>query len=135
MSLIQNYVEKHKDIMSDAAGIMRHLDSGIENADEVRKLLSLMAGKLKVHLAAEDRFLYPLLMKSDDIAVQKTAEKFVQEMGGIYTSFSKFLNKWPSGASISKNSDLFSREMKEVLSALAERIRREDEELYPLAAK
>lgn len=137
MNLLTNYTEKHKEIMDDATAILKLLEPGpgVKDADEVRKLLSFLAGKLKVHLAAEDRFLYPMLLESNDAAVRKTAEAFVKEMGGIYGSFSDFLNRWPSGAAIREKDDIFSAEMKKMIQSLAERIHREDSELYPLARK
>lgn len=133
MNLLQNYSEKHQEIMDEAAGIVKLLDTGTADTNEIRRILSILAGKLKVHLAAEDRYLYPKLMASENDRVRTTAENFVKEMGGIYSSFSDFLTRWPSGSTIGENRELFRSEMKEVVAALSERISREDSELYPLA--
>ncbi len=103
-----------------------------DNAAAMRSLLSELSGKLKVHLTMEDEVLYPALQKHEDENVRKTAQQFFDEMGGLKTVFSEYVQRWPNSESIESNAEDFVNETKEIFTALASRIKKEDEELYKL---
>jgi iron-sulfur cluster repair protein YtfE (RIC family) len=102
------------------------------SAVEVRRLLSVLMGKLTLHLAMEDNVLYPRLAHHQDAKVREVATRFIGEMSGIKPAIESFSNKWTKNE-IQTNAALFCAEAKKIFAALGDRIRRENTELYPLA--
>lgn len=100
-------------------------------AQEIRNHLSQLIGTLMVHLAAEDQSLYPELLKSADKETREVARRFSAEMGGVGNAVAEFNRKFT--ASQIGSSASFAQEWKSLLKVLADRIARENTELYPLA--
>ena len=90
-------------------------------------------GLLRVHLAQEDVGLYAILGKSNDRHIARTAQQFAMEMGGLGASLETFARHWSCSASIAVRIDEFREEVHELVLALAVRIERENQFLYPLA--
>ncbi|WP_378953376.1 hemerythrin domain-containing protein [Pelosinus sp. sgz500959] len=103
-----------------------------DNASHISLLLSQLAGKLKMHAIAEDQFLYPTLMNHADPKVKATAQAFYTEMGGLAKTFEGFKNNFMTAKTISSDPENFLVESKKILSALNNRIVKENKELYPL---
>lgn len=103
-----------------------------ENASNISLLLSQLAGKLKIHAIAEDKFLYPNLMNHADPKVKDLAQAFYTEMGGLAKTFEAFKNNFMTAKTISSDPKAFLVESKKVLTALNNRIVKENKELYPL---
>ncbi len=103
-----------------------------DNAAAMRSLLSELSGKLKVHLTMEDEVLYPVLKKHADENMRKTAQQFFDEMGGLKKVFTEYVQRWPNAEAIQNAVEDFVNETKEIFAALANRIKREDTELYEL---
>ena len=97
----------------------------------MRTLLSNLAGKLNLHLAMEDKALYPRLMEKKDAESGVLARKYMDEMGGLAQVFTTYNSKWQVSA-ISADAAGFCRETQTVFAALGKRIEREDNHLYPL---
>jgi hemerythrin-like domain-containing protein len=98
----------------------------------VRALLSSLAGKLGVHLAMEDKALYPRLAEDGAPPDAALAAAFMQEMGGLGAAFAAYNRNWPAPA-IAADPAGFARETRAVFAALARRIERENRQLYPIA--
>ncbi len=98
----------------------------------LRTLLSGLAGKLSVHLAMEDKALYPRMIEANHADSKALAQKFMNEMGGLGDAFSAYNKKWQASM-IGSDPAGFAKETQAVFGALARRIEREDNELYPLA--
>ncbi len=132
MSKTTNFRTQHKELLQIATEMSSHLkESELANdANCVRSLLSKLAGKLTVHLAMEDKNLYPSLLNHEDERVRTTAKRFIDEMGGIQEAFSKYVRNWPTSAHIQKNPSGFISETKAIANALSQRIAKEDNELY-----
>jgi hemerythrin-like domain-containing protein len=94
--------------------------------------LNRLIGLLRVHLAYEDVELYPSMMASADLHVARTAQAYVKEMGGLAADLESFARHWTCSASIVSNFLEFCEGMYDLLLALAVRIERENEHLYPL---
>ena len=95
----------------------------------VRPLLSSLIGKLSIHLAMEDNALYPRLKDHANAEVRETATKFMTEMSGIKPVVEKYAQTWTDDA-IRKNAQGFCTETRGLFTALADRIKRENTELY-----
>lgn len=104
-----------------------------EQASNCANLLSKINGVLSVHLAAEDKSLYPRLMAANDQAIALLAKQFSDEMGGLAGVYDDFQRRWSSSTKIYDDFSAFRGEAESVLQALGERIAREERELYPLA--
>lgn len=103
-----------------------------ERAAEARRLLSQLAGTLRVHLAMEDKALYPRLTTHANERLKTLASRYADEMGGIHDEFATYVSRWPSHVAIARDAEGFVAESKRVFAALSARIDREDTELYPL---
>jgi hypothetical protein len=132
MKRTQVYREQHADLLSMATKLKPLLDANKlkQDASAARGMLSNLAGKLTVHLAMEDKSLYPDLLANNDPAVKAKAKKFVTEMGGIKETFKAYLGRYPSSEAISKMPAEFVKDTSEILGVLAKRINAEDTDLY-----
>ncbi len=137
MGITSNFIQQHEDMLTVAKEMSKLLDPNIlgKDAQPVRSLLSKLSAKLKIHLASEDKSLYPELLNHKDENVKATAKKFMDEMGSISSVFVKYTEKWVSADAIQKNPNDFIKETEGLFSALAKRIEKENKELYPLVDK
>lgn len=124
----------------DAAVVLvEEINGSIQNFDEPRDAyaialrLAKLNGLLRIHFAQEDRSLYPAMMASSDAQVADTAATFQREMGYLGAAFASFIDRWGMSAAIAANFDQFRDESAELFGKLANRIERENEELYRLA--
>ena len=83
------------------------------------------------HLKSEDWVLYPRLLASPDRAVAGSARAFGDEMGGMAAAYNQHCSRWTADA-IAADWSGYCRESGTLIDALANRIRRENLELYPL---
>lgn len=95
--------------------------------------LNRLYGVLRIHLALEDVQLYPALASSPDQEVAKTARRYVEEMGSLALDLECFARHWSCSASIANNFAEFREAAQDLMLALAVRIERENQQLYPLA--
>jgi len=101
-------------------------DSGLE----IAKNISILAGKLKIHLNNEDKYLYPALLKKGDSALQVKTEKYINEMGHLSKTYMSFKDKYNTRSKILASPQAFIKEANEVFEAVFERMHREDSDLY-----
>ena len=132
MSETKRFRDQHDELLEIASEISAHLtvDELSNNASEVRLLLSKLFGVLSVHLAMEDKALYPRLLAHSDERVEAMARKFIDEMGGIGEAVKAYKNKWSNVLEIQKGPGDFIEQTKAVFDALAKRIEKEDNELF-----
>lgn len=136
MSATMMYRKQHVELVEVVQAITGKLDeAGLSNggAQEATELLSQLAGKLLVHLAAEDYDLYPKMIESSDSEVSSTARKFQDEMGGLKSAFQEYYTAWNKPAAIQGNPAGFIEQTKGVFEALGARVEKENTILYPLA--
>lgn len=134
MSLTDNLVKQHVDMINLVDQITAHLqvDQVASDADEISSLLSQLAGKLTMHLAVEDKSLYPRLLGHSDEKVKKVTQKYIDEMGQLAEAFNSYLDKWRGADAKRDNAQGFINDTKAVFGALGKRIKSENSELYPL---
>ena len=85
MSKTDNFRRQHKELLKLAGDMSALLNTVGTNdgAESVRKLLSNLAGRVKVHLVMEDESLYPQLIAGGDSEISKKAKQYQEEMGEI----------------------------------------------------
>jgi hemerythrin-like domain-containing protein len=137
MAQIDSFKKHHLQLQEHAQELSALLkaDQLAKDGGPARRLLSKLAGLINVHLAMEDKTLYPRLIESADAKVKEVAVRFSNEMGGIKAAFEGYNKKWPLSGNIQADPAGFVRETTDILKALAQRISKEDRELYPLAEK
>ena len=132
MSQTKVFRDQHEELLAIVSEISNHLDQDKlgKSAAEVRSLLSKLFAKLGIHLAMEDKALYPKLLESNDESVKTMAKEFMEEMGGIGEALKNYRAKWPTHFSIEKAPVEFIKETKGIFIALGTRIDRENSQLY-----
>ncbi|HEX7875266.1 MAG TPA: hemerythrin domain-containing protein [Sphingobium sp.] len=104
-----------------------------EDAYALTLSLARLTGLLHIHFAQEDRLLYPQLMAVETGDVAEVAQRFFKEMGPISAYYADVTTRWSSVDALMAEPQRFAREVTELFAALGQRIRRENQELYPLA--
>lgn len=134
MAISDMYRKQHREILEVGAKLGTLLNEAALKADAApaRQALSQLAGKVKVHLAMEDKSLYPQLAASKKPQTASTATKFKQSMGGLVDVFLAFDKKYALPKDIATHSGDFIKEAKVVMGALGDRIKKEESELYEL---
>ncbi len=128
------YRKHHDELLNVVGNIQKYLtvEEVQSNPAVIRKLLTILAGAVRIHLAFEDRALYPSLLASTNSTVSTTAKQFMDEMSGIQGVLEGYLDKYHSVKIIKNNPDDFIYETKELFKVLGERIGRENRDFYPL---
>ncbi|XUU61683.1 hemerythrin domain-containing protein [Erythrobacter sp. HA6-11] len=137
MSQTHTFRRQHAAIEKLASELSEAM-SGIDadpDAELCAHIIAKMTGILTLHLAAEDRSLYPRMIASSDPGVSKTASKFAEEMGNLAPAYSEFEARWRSADAICDDPQGFRHEANAILQALSTRIHRENTVLYPLAER
>jgi hemerythrin-like domain-containing protein len=130
MGFSDKFRQQHQDILA-TVGVMNEKLKANADAQILRLLLSNLAGKLRFHLAMEDKALYPRMVNQGD-DMSAVAARFMEEMGGLAAAFENYNAKWQMTA-IRNDPAGFAAETHAVFQALGKRIARENAELYPLA--
>ena len=134
MTATQRYRAQHAELFALITQITPLLnDANLANiAAEIRSLISSLAGKLSIHLAMEDKRLYPKLMAHGNPDVRALATHYSEEMGSLLDDFTKFNQRWLTAALIERDPAKFVAEMKVLFAALQTRIEKENNQLYKL---
>jgi len=134
MSKTKMFRDQHDDLLKAAAKLKAEL-----NADKIGKdpapaksALAQLLGKLSVHLAMEDKSLYPALVKHPDQRVKSTADRFIGEMGAVAKVLADYQKTWAGEAALKQNPRGFVQQTGNILDALGKRIDKENGELYKL---
>lgn len=129
---IQRFEAQHDAILRGVAELRQLSRQGIaENAVSIAQKIVDISSTIKLHLAGEDRMLYPTAQRSGDPSLAKLADRYQQDMGPIAAEFEAFVHRWNTPNALREQAEIFRREANRVLRLLWERMRREDGELYP----
>lgn len=133
-----NLRRQHDAAMAAVAEMDLQLDRLRDDTDRMTAYaftmaLAKLAGVLRIHLAQEDKVLYPQLMASPVPAVAETAQRFVAEMGQIGAVFTDYATRWRTIEAVLADTGRLREETKALFAALSDRIHRENTILYPLA--
>jgi iron-sulfur cluster repair protein YtfE (RIC family) len=134
MKVTDNLRRQHKELMEIVTEITSHLipDKLAKDATYVSGLLLELAEDLRVHLAREDKALYPALFRHPDKMISKLAKDYLDEMGGISDAFESYLTRWPHAMVIQDDANHFINQTRGIFESLSNRINKEDNVLYPL---
>ena len=133
---IDTFKQQHVDLFRAITALRELAQLGVkEHAEGILQLMVSISTAIKLHLAAEDRVLYPALTDSSDPVTAQTGRRFQQEMGGLAAAYGVFARPWNRVGKIAGNPQGFKDGANIVFKALHERVQRENRELYPLAER
>ena len=132
-SVVAPFKEEHE-LLDKLAHELRAVVSGSKPADPVAlfHLRRNFSQKLTAHLHGEDWVLYPRLRASKDPSVAALADRFSREMSPLTARYLAYARTWTSAA-IGADWQGFRAATVAMLDALADRMEREDRELYACA--
>lgn len=129
---IEKFKHQHLDILAGIARLRQLAHGGIaSNADAIAAGIVAFSGTIKLHLAVEDRHLYPALEASGEARLVRMSQQYQREMDSIAGAYLQFAGKWNTARHVAEAPEQFRAEANLVLRQLFERIRREDTEFYP----
>lgn len=126
------YINKHQYIRQDLKRIEEIAAVGINEisagtlADTINRLIAV----LKMHLASEDSYLYPALLKNSDEKVRRITKAYMDEMGDLSQRCTTFHDAWNTASKILADKTGFLRQFSVISAALTTRMDREERELY-----
>jgi hemerythrin HHE cation binding domain-containing protein len=132
--IIENLTRQHRELVRTATEMFGWLDAGklrSRGAADVHRALSSLSGILKVHLAMEDRSLYPNLVNHRDVALRTLAVRFLDERATIWQKYDEYKARWHTTAAIEAGPDAFIDETRKILGMLWNRMKMEDDVLHP----
>lgn len=133
---IERFKQQHRDILTGIDRLRSLSRAGVaENASDIAKGIASLSELINLHLAIEDRILYPMLQTGENAALAAMGRKYQAEMGNIATPFIAFARKWNTPAALNQDPDGFRSDANTVLKRIYERMRREDTEFYPAIEK
>jgi hypothetical protein len=132
--IIDNLTRQHGELVKVATQMFGWLDVGKlqrQGGGEAHRALSSLTGILNVHLAMEDRSLYPRLLQHDDAQLRTLARRFLDERVRLQEHFDAYRARWTSAAVIEADAAAFIDQTREVLGLMWNRMKLEDEVLHP----
>lgn len=131
---LSNYLEQHNTIADEISIIKKlvHSNKIEDNAGEIARHISTLAGKIKVHLSSEDKYLYPQLLQSKNIEAQKMAERYQKEMGNLAENFVNYKDRYNTKSKILGKEKELVADTDNMFKVIEKRIEKEEEELYKM---
>ena len=132
--IIENLTRQHKELVRTATQMFGWLDVAklrTRGAGDVHRALSSLSGILKVHLAMEDRSLYPNLVNHRDVALRTLAIRFLDERAQLRQRYDEYQTRWHTTAAIEAGAEQFIEDTRAILGMLWNRMKMEDDVLHP----
>jgi len=129
---IDRFKHEHVDILESIATLRRLTHAGIAgNAPQIAKGVVAMSSLIKLHLAVEDRVLYPALQHGPDANLARLGQRMQQEMGAIAQAYLAFARRWNTAEAVRADEVGFRADANAVLRQVYERMQRENHDFYP----
>ena len=130
---IERLKHQHADILTRIDKLRELAHAGVQkNAKLIAQQVKQLGAVVNLHLAIEDRIVYPAAQKSDDAHVAQLGERYQHEMTGIANAYIRFTSKWSDEKNVVGEPDEFRQAANTVLKNVYQRMRREDHEFYPV---
>ncbi len=129
---IDRFKQQHVEILRGIAQLREWAHGGItRNAAEIVRGIADLSAVVKLHLAIEDRILYPALQASQDSLLVQMGRAYQEDMKGIANAYIAFARRWNSSAAVAEKAEQFRAEANQVLKTLHQRMQKENKEFYP----
>jgi hypothetical protein len=123
------YRRQHDELGRLVGALAAILETG--TPADLRTALARLAGVLKVHLAMEDKNMYPRLLEHADPGVRSLATEYRRTMSDLAPAFTSYYDRW-SETAIERDRRGFAEATKGIAAALAARISLENDNLYAM---
>jgi hypothetical protein len=126
-----NFRRQHDELVELAVELSAVIESerAPDSVARIQSILNRLAGKLKIHKAMEEESLYSDLLVHERPDVRELAQRFQREFGDVYAFFLDFRAHWDAPR-VDQEYAEFVRAGRGVIAALADRVARENGELY-----
>ena len=129
---IDKFKQQHLAILAAIDDLRQLARGGVAaQAQAIAAHIVAMSGLIKLHLAVEQRYLYPAAQACGLATVARLGRQYDSEMHGIAGAYLDFAGRWNTPVRLAAEPEAFRSEANTVLHALYQRMRREDRELYP----
>lgn len=129
---IERFKSQHVEILSRIDALRKLVHAGIEsNVDAIAQQIKDLGTVVKLHLAIEDRILYPAVRQSPDAAISAMGNAYQNEMQGIANEYIRFTSKWSDPKQLAADPESFRAAANHVLKNVYQRMQRENHEFYP----
>lgn len=130
---LDKFKHQHVDILSAIDNLRALVRTGIAaHAADIAQRIVAMSGTIRLHLAVEDRVLYPALEASGNKMLAGMSQRYRHEMDGIAGSYLAFAARWNTARALEAQPEAFRAEANQVLHVLYDRMKKEDREFYPV---
>lgn len=130
MVSVERLINEHAQISARGDALMRVIAAA--SPTMLRTMIVGLDSELTAHLATEDLEVYPHLLAKGDLAQREAAQIAMGDFDQLAAEWRAYVDEWTADE-IESDRELFIEASKRVLSALAARVRIENEILYPLA--
>lgn len=127
---IDKLKHQHDQIYGCISALRKSTAAGIaDNAADIARTIVSMSSLIKLHLAVEDRLLYPALRGKHKL--DEMGQAYQTEMREIAASYDGFARRWNLAAAVARDPEGFRADANTVLKRLYQRICKEDRDFYP----
>lgn len=109
-------------------------DDSAEHTAQLHAALHVLRARLALHLAIEDRFLYPQVEAADRSDTQGVTHALRHELGHLDQSLTELVERFDDAAAIDEAPEQFRLRLHSLLGSLEQRMAQEEAQLFPIAA-
>ncbi|MGE8547777.1 MAG: hemerythrin domain-containing protein [Alcaligenes sp.] len=130
---LSSFKHQHVQILAGIAALRRFAHAGIaENAERIARQVVELSSIIKMHLAVEDKVLYPSLQRSGNAELARLGQAYQDDMQALAASYLGFSRRWNTAQAVARQPELFRSDANTVLRRLHERMRQENTDFYPV---
>ena len=131
----ERYRQDHREINAQIQSLRLLISAGVSvNSQAIFNLVNSIGVLVVDHLEREDNELYLSLAMSSDAKLSAIAIDVQIRMGEIREAFEEFCDVYSSPAKLATNQTAFRQDASAVFKVLHDRMRFENNELFPLLA-
>lgn len=129
---IDKFKHQHESILGSIDALRSLSRAGIAcNAEAIARKIVSMSSTIKLHLAVEDKALYPALQRGSNAELARMGAEYQKEMGAIAQAYDAFARRWNQPARLRQNEEGFRQDANQVLRMVHARMQRENHDFYP----
>ena len=127
-------LDEHDGISTSAGNILLLLEEHDARPAEAAAMLSAVARSLDDHIAYEEQFIYPEMTRVANAELNEASRRFAEDFAALRADWLDYLAGWPDDRITAEWPD-FKVDTRAILPRLLDRVRRENDCLYPLALR
>ena len=129
---LSSFKDQHTQILAGIATLRNYAHAGIsQNAERIARQVVELSSIIKMHLAVEDKVLYPSLQRSGNAQLARLGQTYQDDMESLAASYMGFSRRWNTAQAVAQQPELFRTDANTVLRQLHARMRQENTDFYP----